>query len=106
MVHFCLIVIATCYRSIIKCREHITSYVADLCGIVPQTFQHTLHCVIINLLKSASDSLVREVIFIDTDYQLFNRYGLYHQLHQFVYVHLLCRMALKQYVIINIVFDK
>ena len=60
----------------------------------------------IYLLQSAPNNIIWEIIFIDTDYWLFNRYGLNHQLHQFVYVHLLCRMALKQYVIINIVFDK
>ena len=34
MVYFCFIVITTCYRSIIQCREHIASYVAYLCSIV------------------------------------------------------------------------
>ena len=106
MVYFCFIVITTCYRSIIQCREHIASYVAYLCSIVAKALQHILHRMKIYLLQSAPNNIIWEIIFIDTDYWLFNRYGLNHQLHQFVYVHLLCRMALKQYVIINIVFIK
>ena len=57
MVHFCFIVITTCYRSIIQCREHIASYVANLCSIIPQTFQHILHRMKIYLLQSAPYSL-------------------------------------------------
>ena len=99
MVYLCFIVITTCYRSIIQCREHIASYVAYLCSIVAKAFQHILHRMKIYLIQSAPNNIIWEIIFIDTDYWLFNRYGLNHQLHQFVYVHLLCRMALKQSVI-------
>ena len=62
MVHFCLIVITTCYRSIIQCREHIASYVANLCGIVTQAFQHILHRMKIYLLQSAPNNIIREVL--------------------------------------------
>ena len=85
MVYFCFIVITTCYRSIIQCREHIASYVAYLCSIVAKAFQHILHRMKIYLLQSAPNNIIWEIIFIDTDYWLFNRYGLNHQLHQFVY---------------------
>ena len=93
MVYFCFIVITTCYRSIIQCREHIASYVAYLCSIVAKAFQHILHRMKVYLLQSAPNNIIWKIIFIDTDYWLFNRYGLNHQLHQFVYVHLLCRMV-------------
>ena len=57
MVYFCFIVITTCYRSIIQCREHIASYVAYLCSIVAKAFQHILHRMKIYLLQSAPYSL-------------------------------------------------
>lgn len=57
IVYFCFIVITTCYRSIIQCREHIASYVAYLCSIVAKAFQHILHRMKIYLLQSAPYSL-------------------------------------------------
>ena len=64
MVNFCPVVITTRYRCIVKCREHIASYVTHLCGIVTQALQHILHRMKIYLLQSAPNNIIRDVYLL------------------------------------------
>ena len=66
MVYFCFIVITTCYRSIIQCREHIASYVAYLCSIVAKAFQHILHRISFHACFCISSTAFSFLILLHT----------------------------------------